>query len=282
MSPLHPFTLFDFAQDKPSPVLPTAPAKVLTIAGSDSGGAAGMQADLKTWAALGVYGMSVVTAVTAQNSVAVTAVHPLPADFVAAQLDAVLSDYGADAVKTGFIGRVDLIQTIAASLRQYQIGNIVIDPVLVNHKGQGMFPPEITQAYIGHLLPLASLITPNRREAELLTGLSVNSVAEMETAVTRLHTLGAQNVLLKGGRDGDEVIDLFYDGRSLTRLRSPHINTPNTHGSGDTLSAAVCAFLAQGVGMETAVRQARQFTYKAIQRAAHWQLGHGHGPVAPG
>ncbi len=257
------------------------PVKILTIAGSDSGGAAGLQADLKAWAALGVYGMSVVTVVTAQNSVAVTAVHPLPPDFVAAQLDAVLTDYGAAAVKTGFLGRVDLIQTIAAKLRQYHLGNIVIDPVLVNHKGQAMFPPDVTRAYIDHLLPLADLITPNRREAELLTGLPVNSLAEMETAVPHLHTLGPKNILLKGGHEGDELVDLFFDGRSPIQLRSPHIDTPNTHGSGDTLSAAVCAYLAKGKGMETAVHHAHQFTQQAIQRAAHWQLGHGHGPVAP-
>ena len=255
------------------------PVKVLTVAGSDSGGAAGTQADLKTWAALGVYGMSVVTVVTAQNSVAVTAVHPLPADFVAAQLDAVLTDYGAAAVKTGFLGRIDLVQTIAAKLSQYQLSNIVIDPVLVNHKGQVMFPPEVAQAYIDHLLPLADLITPNRREAELLTGLPVNSLTE--TAVTHLHALGPKNVFLKGERVGEEQVDLFFDGRSLTQHRSPHIDTANTHGSGDTLSAAVCAFLAQGVGMETAVRQAHQFTHQAIRRSARWQLGRGHGPVAP-
>lgn len=257
------------------------PVKLLTIAGSDSGGAAGMQADLKMWAALGTYGMSVVTVVTAQNSVAVTAVHPLPADFVAAQLDAVLSDYGTDAVKTGFIGRVDLIQTIAAKLRQYKLTHIVIDPVLVNHKGQAMFPPEVTQAYIDHLLPLADLITPNRREAELLTGKPVSSLVDMETAVTHLHALGPKNILLKGGHDGDELVDLFFDGRSPVKLRSPHIDTPNTHGSGDTLSAAVCAFLAKGEEMATAVHLAHSFTYEAIQRAAQWQLGHGHGPVAP-
>ncbi|MEJ2747128.1 MAG: bifunctional hydroxymethylpyrimidine kinase/phosphomethylpyrimidine kinase [Anaerolineae bacterium] len=257
------------------------PVKVLTIAGSDSGGAAGMQADLRAWTVLGAYGMSVVTVVTAQNSVAVTAVHPLPPDFVAAQLDAVLTEYGADGVKTGFIGRTALIETIAAKLRQYQLNNSVIDPVLVNPNGQAMFPTEVTQAYIKHLLPLADLITPNQREAELLTGLPVQSVAEMATAVTHLHALGPKNILLKGGRDGEEIVDIFYDGDKITWLRAPYIDTPNTHGSGDTLSAAVCAYLAQGKGMETAVNQAHQFTYKAIQRAIHWQMGQGHGPVAP-
>jgi hydroxymethylpyrimidine/phosphomethylpyrimidine kinase len=257
------------------------PAKVLTIAGSDSGGAAGMQADLKTWAVLGVYGMSVVTAVTAQNSLSVTAVHPLPPDFVAAQLDAVLSDYGAAAAKTGFLGRSDLIQTIAAKLSQYQLSNIVIDPVLVNHKGEAMFPLEVTQAYIDHLLPLADLITPNRREAELLTGLPVHNVADMETAVIHLHTFGPKNVLIKGGREGGEIVDVMSDGRSITHFRTQYSDTPNTHGSGDTLSAAVCAFLAQGEEMATAVTQAHQFTQRAVQRGAHWQLGGGHGPVAP-
>lgn len=257
------------------------PVKVLTIAGSDSGGAAGLQADLKTWAALGVYGLSAVTVVTAQNSVAVTAVHPLSAEFVAAQLDAVLTDYGTAAVKTGFLGRVDLIQTIAAKLCQYQIENIIIDPVLVNHKGQAMFPPEVTEAYIDHLLPLATLLTPNRREAELLTGLSVQSVAEMETAVPHLHALGPQNILIKGGQDENEIVDIFYDGDTIIQLHSPHIDTVNTHGSGDTLSAAVCAYLAKGMDVATAVHQAHSFTWQAIHRAAHWQLGSGHGPVAP-
>jgi hydroxymethylpyrimidine/phosphomethylpyrimidine kinase len=184
-------------------------------------------------------------------------------------------------VKTGFLGRADLIQTIAAKFRQYQLTNVVIDPVLVNHKGVAMFPPEVTQAYIDFLLPVADLITPNRREAELLTGLPVHSVADVETAVTHLLTLGPQNVLIKGGREGDEVVDVMSNGRSITHFRTQYSDTPNTHGSGDTLSAAVCAFLAQGEGMATAVTQAHQFTQRAIQRGAQWQLGSGHGPVAP-
>ena len=259
---------------------PGNPAKALTIAGSDSGGAAGLQADLRTLAALGVYGMSVVTAVTAQNSLLVTAVHPLPPDFVAAQLDAVLSDYGAEAVKTGFLGRVPLIQIIAGKIRAYQLPNVIIDPVLVNHKGEAMFAPDVPQAYIGHLFPLAHLVTPNRREAALLTGTDVTSVADMETAATRIHARGPQHVLITGGRAGGDAVDVLYDGRSFTHLHSPHIETQNTHGSGDTLSAAVCALLARGVEMETAVRQAHQFTAQAIQKAAAWHLGQGHGPVA--
>ncbi|MCP4426153.1 MAG: bifunctional hydroxymethylpyrimidine kinase/phosphomethylpyrimidine kinase [Chloroflexi bacterium] len=271
---------------QPSIIIP--PAKVLTIAGSDSGGAAGLQADLRAWAVLGAYGMCAITAVTAQNSRQVKAAQFMPADFVSAQLDAVLSDYGADAVKTGFLGQVDLIATIAAQLQKYDLANVVIDPVLANHKGQTMFAPEVTEAYINHLFPLADLVTPNRREAEMLTGLSVRTAAEMETAATmeiaarHIHALGPKNVLIKGGRKGDEIVDVFYDGNKITQLRSPYIETPNTHGSGDTLSAAVCYWLAKGEGLETAVRHAHQFTAQAIQTAVNWKLGGGHGPVWAG
>ena len=254
---------------------------VLTIAGSDSGGAAGLQADLRTWALLGVYGLCAITAVTVQNSLHVKGVQSIAADFVAAQMNAVLSDYGAAAVKTGFLGRVDLIRVVAAQCRRYQLPNVVVDPVLVNHKGQAMFPPEVTEAYVSHLLPLADLLTPNRREAELLTGLPVNNVDDMETAAVRLHALGAKNCLIKGGLDGEEMVDIFYDGRSGQQIRSSRIHTPNTHGSGDTLSAAICAYLARDLGMETAVHQAHHFTHRAIGQGAGWQLGHGHGPVAP-
>jgi hydroxymethylpyrimidine/phosphomethylpyrimidine kinase len=255
------------------------PAKVLTIAGSDSGGAAGLQADIKTFTSLNVYGMSVVTAVTAQNSVSVTAVHPLPPDFVAAQLDAVLSDYGAAAVKTGFIGRVDLIEVIAEKLAHYRPDFVVIDPVLVNHKGQPMFSAEVSRAYIDRLLPLATLVTPNRWEAALLTGGPVKSREDMRTAVRRLVDSGVTYVLLKGFQDGSQVVDLLYGAGQEQWLRSPYINTENLHGSGDTLSAAICAYLARGEDFMTAVTKAHTFTARAISEAANWQLGGGHGPV---
>ncbi len=257
------------------------PAKVLTIAGSDSGGAAGLQADLRAFAALGVYGLSVVTAVTAQNSLTVSAVQFMPPAFIAAQLEAVLADYGAAAAKTGFLGRAEAIRAVARTLQQHPVAHLVVDPVLVNHKGQAMFSPDVTQAYLDELLPLAALVTPNRWEAALLAGLPVTTVAEMETAVSHIHALGSQNVLLKGGQVQDQMLDIFFDGHTLTHLTSPTIDTANTHGAGDTLSAAVCAFLAQGAGMETAVLRARHVTYQAILRAAGWQLGQGHGPVWP-
>lgn len=258
------------------------PAKVLTIAGSDSGGAAGLQADLKTFTALGVYGMSVVTAVTAQNSLRVEGVHPIPAEFVIAQIAAVLADYGAASIKTGFIGRADTIQSIAGELERYKRDGrfyLVVDPVLVDHKSESMFPKSVAMAYAKYLLPLADLVTPNLAEAKLFTGLPVTSLASMETVAKRIHTLGSQWVLVKGARSGSSVVDLLFDGRKALLLRSPFVDSPNTHGSGDTLSAATCAFLAQGLTMVEAISRARDFTLDAIRGAIHWKLGGGHGPL---
>jgi hydroxymethylpyrimidine/phosphomethylpyrimidine kinase len=255
------------------------PAKVLTIAGSDSGGAAGLQADLKTFAALGVYGMSVVTAVTAQNSVQVVGVETMTAEFVDLQIQSVLADYGATAVKTGFIGRVDLIKAIAAKLAQFQQPNAVIDPVLVNHRGVGMFSADVVRAYVDYLFPLSVLVTPNRQEADLLAGQPVEGPADMATAARSIHALGPQYVLITGGRSGDEAVDVLFDGHEALELRAPWIQGDNTHGSGDTLSAAVTAFLARGADMVEAVHQAHRFTSAAIQGAANWHLGRGHGPV---
>lgn len=252
------------------------PTKVLTIAGSDSGGAAGLQADLKTFTVLAAYGMSVITVVTAQNSLEVSAVWPLPAGFVAQQLTTVLTDYGAAAVKTGFIGRVELIETIAQVLAQHRPGPIIIDPVLVNHRGQAMFEPAVTQALIRHLFPLATLVTPNWGEAELLTGQAIGDPAQTLAAI---QALGPQAVLLKGQRQGAEMVDWLGSGRDIHQFRAPYIKTKNLHGSGDTLSAAITVFLGRGLPLEQAVAQAQQFTHKAIRGAADWKLGGGHGPL---
>jgi hydroxymethylpyrimidine/phosphomethylpyrimidine kinase len=259
------------------------PFGVLAIGGSDSGGAAGIQADMKSLTALKTYGMSVITVVTAQNSVSVEAIQPLSAEFVAAQMDAVLSDYRVDAVKTGFIGRVDLIVTIAAKLREFQLKNLVIDPVLVDHRNRPMFAPEVTDAYISQLLPLADVVTPTSFEGALLTGSHRPEPATLdwnERIARSLHALGPQHVLVKAGRYGGESIDLLFDGQQFMRFSSPWIDTENTHGSGDTLSAALCAYLAQGNDMRSAVRLASRFTVNAIQQGASWKLGQGHGPVA--
>lgn len=255
------------------------PKKLLTIGGSDSGGAAGIQADLKAWSALGMYGMSVITMVTAQNSVAVRAVAPMTAEFVSAQLEAVLSDYGADGVKTGFVGRVDLLEAIAAAMQTYQIQNFVVDPVLVNHKEIAMFAPEVTAVYQSHLFPLAKLITPNRREAELLSGIDIVDVASAETAVSKIQQTGVKNILIKSIPHPNGLVDLLFDGKSCRQLPVPKIETENTHGSGDTLSASICAFLAQGDDLETAVGKAQQFTQKAILSGKDLKLGAGHGPL---
>jgi hydroxymethylpyrimidine/phosphomethylpyrimidine kinase len=264
-------------------IMSSEPVKVLTIAGSDSGGAAGLQADLKTWTALAVYGMSVVTAVTAQNSVEVAGIQYLPVEFVLAQLEAVLSDYGAQAVKTGFIGQAELITAISDKLDNYKPFHLVVDPVLVNHLGQPMFTQEVVQAYRSQLLPQANLITPNRHEAALLAGMPEEEITNFEglkKAVGKLHLLGAPNVLITGSIEGNQMVDYWSDGTQLHHLSILRIETENRHGSGDTLSAAICASLAKGDSMGDAILKAQQFTTMALRAAASWQLGQGHGPLS--
>jgi hydroxymethylpyrimidine/phosphomethylpyrimidine kinase len=269
---------FDLTQ-----IMSNEPLKLLTIAGSDSGGAAGLQADLKTWTALGVYGMSVVTAVTAQNSVKVAGIQYLSGKFVTAQLEAVLSDYGAQAIKTGFLGQVEIIAAASRGLQRFKPSHLVVDPVLVNHLGQPMFAEEVVHSYRRQLLPLANLITPNRHEVALLAGLpegALHTVAGLQKAAAKLHRLGAAHVLITGNREDDQMVDYWSDGAKFHRLPVPLIETENRHGSGDTLSAAICAFLARGNVVGEAIIQAQQFTARALKAAAAWRLGHGHGPLS--
>ncbi len=255
------------------------PVKVLSIGGSDSGGAAGVQADLRTWALLGVYGMSALTAVTSQNSLDIHAIQFMPAPFIRSQIDVIFDDYGAGGVKTGFFGRTELVEAAAAGLRQHQPPNIVIDPVLVNHKGAAMFRDDVLHAYKTLLIPQASIVTPNLNEAALLAGLEIKRWEDVQTAVNRIHALGAKYVLLKGWREGDQMVDVLFDGRQIERFTTNYIKTENLHGSGDTLSASICAFLAMGEEMKTAVARAVPFTHHAIKNGADWQLGKGNGPV---
>ena len=271
------------------------PLPLLTIAGSDSGGAAGAQADLKTWAALGAYGMSAITAVTAQNSVAVSQVHYLPPEMVAAQIDAVLSDYGAAAIKTGFLGRVDIIEAVADRLAYWKTSEvfrkpqrsqppiIVIDPVLVTHRGEAMFGPEVAAAYRERLFPLADLVTPNLAEAALLWATDDRPQASTPTGLPAVARGLSPPVLVKGLRRGEKIVDAYWDGVEWTELPQPRIDTINTHGSGDTLSAAICAYRALSHAMARdwldAIRQAQTFTHAAIRRGAGWRLGAGHGPL---
>lgn len=256
--------------------------KVLTIAGSDSGGAAGLQADLRTFAALKIYGLCAITAVTAQNSVSVQQAHFLPPEFVAVQITAVLADYGAGAAKTGFIGRAALVESIAHTLAGYPRMPLVVDPVMVNHRGQAMFADSVRDAYVRHLLPLATLITPNLAETAVLLQCPPTPSTDLQ-AIARharqLCQLGPKNVLIKGGHDDAGMVDILLAGDQIVYLRSPLVQTAHTHGSGDTLSAAAAAFLAQGADVETAVFQAHTFTAKAIRQGAAYQLGAGHGPV---
>jgi hydroxymethylpyrimidine/phosphomethylpyrimidine kinase len=260
------------------------PVITLTIGGSDSGGAAGIQADLKTWTALGVYGMSVITAVTAQNSLRVEAIHYLPPEMVAAQVDAVLFDYGAQAIKTGFLGRADLIEQTAWHLKAHEAGPLVVDPVLVNHKGQSMFGSDVVNAYNEHLLPLADLVTPNWREAALLVGVNIKNIPQTKILKYFGQTIcasGAGQILITGVPGEEEtIIDWWYDGYEMRPFEQPKINTNNRHGSGDTLSAAICAYLALGMDMENAIKNARVFTALALADALSWRLGRGHGPLS--
>jgi hydroxymethylpyrimidine/phosphomethylpyrimidine kinase len=259
------------------------PAKALTIGGSDSGGAAGIQADLKTWTALGIYGMSAITAVTAQNSLTVAAVHYLSPEMVAAQITAVLTDYGAEAIKTGFLGQTALITEVARQLRRRPAIPLIVDPVLVNHQGQAMFAADVIAAYTTELLPLATVVTPNWREAALLAGLppaDLLSDSGLDTAVTHLHEAGAANVLVTGLLRGAQIVDVWSDGRDLVSLPQPRIDTANTHGSGDTLSAALCAWLARGTSLQQAIPAAQSYTARAIRDAAEWRVGSGHGPLS--
>ena len=258
--------------------VPVEPVKVLTIGGSDSGGAAGIQADLKTMTLLGSYAMSVLTVVTAQNSQAVTGAHFLPPDFVTEQLHAVLSDYGAAAIKTGFIGRAALIEAIARGLVDWT-GQLVVDPVLVNHRAETMFPAAVSEAYRQMLFPLATLLTPNRAEVGVLLGHMPQSVVEMEQAARRLTESGAQAVLITGLPSEGRLVDLLFDGQAIHTFASPSIATDNTHGSGDTLSAAITTYLARGKPLVEAVRAAHRFTHAAILAGQSWQLGAGHGPL---
>lgn len=248
--------------------------KILTIGGSDSGGAAGIQADLKTITVLGGYGMSVITAVTAQNSHQVAGVQWIEPAFVQKQIEAVLSDYGADAIKTGFLGRVDTIQTIAQTLQKSPHIPLIIDPVLVNHQGHPLFAPEVVDAYRQYLFPLADLITPNWAEGQLLLGATLSG--EEATMALAQHT---KQVLLKGERDGFTQVDWLFVGGQTHHLNQKYIATQHTHGSGDTLSAAIGVRVANGDDWLTAVKTAHQKTHQAIQQAAHWQMGAGHGPL---
>ena len=251
--------------------------KAMTIAGSDSGGGAGIQADLKTFAALGVYGASTLTAITAQNTVAVTAVHELPVDLIAAQIDAVVTDIGVDAVKTGMLSSAAIVETVAAAVQRHALTNLVVDPVMIAKSGDALLRPEAVNALRDRLLPLAAVVTPNLPEAETLTGLSITTDADIRRAAEQIVGRGARAVVVKGGHREGPAVDLFYDGVRFQEFTAPRLDTRNTHGTGCTFAAAVAAGLAQGQDLIAAVAQAKDYVTEAIRHA--YPLGQGHGPL---
>ena len=250
----------------------------MTIAGSDSGGGAGIQADLKTFQALGVYGASTLTAVTAQNTVAVTAVHEIPTDVIAAQIDAVVSDIGVDAAKTGMLSSAEIISTVADRVRHWRIEKLVVDPVMVAKSGDRLLREDAVQALINELLPLAYVLTPNVPEAEVLVGHALRTEEDFREAARQVVAMGPRSVLMKGGHREGDATDLFFDGQEFMVLEAERFDTPNTHGTGCTLSAAIAAGLAKGEPLQAAVREAKRYVTEAIRRSE--PLGAGHGPVA--
>ena len=256
-------------------------AIAVTIAGSDSSGGAGIQADLKTFAALGVYGASIVTALTAQNTHGVSAIHNVPADFIAAQIDAVFSDLDVNAVKIGMLSQAAAIEAVAQGLDRHRAKNIVLDPVMVATSGDRLLAPGAVEALRILLIPRALVVTPNLSEAAaLLEHAPARSEAEMELQARQLLALGARNVLVKGGHgSGDESIDLLIGQSEVARLSAQRVMTKNTHGTGCTLSSAIAAGLAKGLDLKSAVREAKAYVTAAIAGADALAIGHGHGPL---
>ena len=257
--------------------------RVLTIAGSDSGGGAGIQADLKTMTVLGAYGMSVITSVTAQNTVAVTGIYDLAPEAVARQLDAVLSDIGADAVKTGMLSSAAIIEVVAAGLERHAVKNLVIDPVMLAKSGDALLREDAWETLKARLLPLATIITPNVPEAEALTGAVIQDETGLRAAAEALRALGPEYVLIKGGHlRGGESTDYLYDGEVVRSYSTRRIATRNTHGTGCTLSAAIATWLGFGCAVPEAVRLAKDYINGAILHSDELGVGTGHGPLHHG
>jgi hydroxymethylpyrimidine/phosphomethylpyrimidine kinase len=258
--------------------------RVLSIAGSDSGGGAGIQADLKTFAALGCYGMTAITALTAQNTLGVSAIHGVPPEMLKAQLCAVFDDIGVDAVKIGMLHAPDIVRTVAWALKNYRVQRVVLDPVMVATSGDTLITPTTVQVLVEELFPLATVITPNLDEAALLLGRTIESASELDAAARDLFAMGAPAVLLKGGHlPGAEVADLLVTGVGpVQRLASPRIESRNTHGTGCTLSSAIASHLALGEPLDRAVALARGYILQAIEQGADVYTGAGHGPLNHG
>jgi len=251
--------------------------KALTIAGSDSGAGAGVQADLKTFAAHGVYGTSAITAITAQNTTGVSAVLALDPNLVGAQIDAILADIVTHAVKTGMLANAGIIDLVARKIAEHRLKNIVVDPVMVATSGDLLLQKSAVAVLSSKLIPLATIVTPNIPEAEVLTGMKLRTAGEIREAAQRIIKMGAKTVVIKGGHLNGPAMDLFFDGKIFTAHKTKRIRTLNTHGTGCTLSAAIAANLAKGQNVAKAVANAKRYITDALRHS--YRIGSGHSPV---
>jgi len=253
--------------------------RVLIVAGSDSGGGAGIQADLKTVSALGAYGTTAITALTAQNTTGVYGVVALQSEFVAQQIDVCVSDIGCDAVKTGMLADENIIRAVAESIRRHKLTNVVVDPVMVAKSGDRLLAPEAVEALRQELMPLAEVVTPNLPEASALLGYDVAGVEGMKEAARRIHSFGPKWVVVKGGHLPGEAVDVLFDGKGFVELSAPRLQTRNTHGTGCCFASAIAAGLAAGLSVPESVQRAKEFISLAIEHGL--AMGSGHGPADP-
>ena len=253
--------------------------KALTIAGSDSGGGAGIQADLKTFTAFGVFGTSAVTALTAQNTVGVQGIYEVDPEFVGKQVRSVLDDIGADAVKTGMLANPEIVRTVAGIIREYRLDNVVVDPVMIAKSGDSLLSEEACGTLIDELVPLSTVVTPNTREAEAMLNMSISTIKEMKYAGEKIHDMGCKWVVIKGGHSGDDknATDVVYDGNEFHLLSEERYRTKNSHGTGCTFSSAITAGLARGFTPIEAIKRAKAFISAAIREGL--DIGAGHGPT---
>lgn len=256
--------------------------RVLAIAGSDSGGGAGIQADIKSISATGSYAACAITAITVQNTMGVSNVMPIPPEIIAAQIDAVVTDIGADAVKIGMLHSSEVIKAIRAKLHELSVGNIVLDPVMVSTSGHRLIEEEAVATLVSELIPMARVITPNIPEAEILSGEKISCQDDLPRIARKLSFGGKVSVMMKAGHLSDRsVVDIFYNAEEdrMVELPSRRVDTPNTHGTGCTLSSAIASYLAQGMDPDSAVTSAKNYIAGAIESGSHYIIGHGHGPV---
>ncbi len=253
-------------------------SKALTIAGSDNSGGAGIQADLKTMTCLNVYGMSVITSITVQNTTGIFQRYDLPEDIVYNQIKAIAEDINIDSAKIGMLGNGKIIQSVEKAIKDFDIKNLVIDTVLTSKSGYHLLEPSDEKIFIDKLIPLATLLTPNIPEAEILANMKIKNIEDMEKACKVIYTFGCNSVLLKGGHmENDELVDIFYDGFKFEYFPSKRVNTKNTHGTGCTLSAAITSYLAKGYSLLDSIKEAKKYIQGAIENSL--DFGKGHGPL---